>query len=136
MKTPREIILERHQAAVPTLDKLRQEAIAGTFLRDDSTGFLNWPTLLYRELVWPCRWIWSGLAAVWILIFAANFSLRDASPIIVAKSSSPQEVIMAWRQQQRLLTELIGPSETSAALPAKSYSPRPASRRQIEILAV
>ncbi len=41
MKTPREIILERHQAAVPTLDKLRQEAIAGTFLRDDSTGFLN-----------------------------------------------------------------------------------------------
>ena len=34
--------------------------------------------LSFRELIWPCRRIWMGLAAVWVIILAVNFSAHDA----------------------------------------------------------
>lgn len=136
MKTPREILLGRHQAAAPKLDKLRQETLNTEFNHGNSRiALLNWPALLWRELIWPCRRFWTGLAAVWVLIVAANISMRDNSQTVVAKSTSPQEIIMAWRQQQSLLTELIGPNETHAVLPSRRFSPRPSSQRLFETLA-
>jgi anti-sigma factor RsiW len=77
----------------------------------------------WRQLIWPSRRIWAGLAAVWILLLAANFSLRDRSPAGAMASASP-EMIMAWQQQERLLAELIGPNEPRATAPAeRSASP-------------
>ncbi|HTV63286.1 MAG TPA: hypothetical protein VMH30_12025 [Verrucomicrobiae bacterium] len=134
MKTPREILFERHRAAVPKLNKLRRETVDAEFpRRSSSVALLNWPALLWRELIWPCRRVWMGLAAVWILIVAANFSLRDNSQTAITESSSPEEIVTAWKQQQQLLTELIGPNETKAGLPAKRFSPQPSGRRQVEV---
>jgi len=31
-------------------------------------------------LLWPHPRAWAGLAAIWIFIFAVNFSMRDSSP--------------------------------------------------------
>jgi hypothetical protein len=89
---------------------------------------------LWRELIFPCRRIWAGLAAVWILIFIVNFSQRDGSQTMMAKSAPSPEMILTFRQQEMLLAELIGQNEPQAAEPPKTFSPRPSSERRFEIL--
>ena len=139
MKTPRDILLERHQAAVPKLDAVRRESVGqasrlspfeGT--RQLETGKMPVLILLWRELIFPSRRIWAGLAAVWLLIFAVNLSMRDHSPSGVMVSAPPQ-MMLTFRQQQQLLTELLGPDETRVAEPATPFLPRPRSEGRIEI---
>lgn len=87
-------------------------------------------------LLWPHPRAWAGLAAVWILILAVNFSMRDKIPVSAEKSSPPSpEVIVELRQQQRLLAELIGPRDIRDADRSKSFVPQPRSERA-EIVAV
>jgi hypothetical protein len=146
MKTPREILLEQHRAAVPKLDAIRRESVApltghgGRFslapIGGEGRGEgadLRFLQLLWHELILPSRRIWAGLAAVWIAILAANFSMRDRTPTTMAKSVSP-EMVQSFKQQEQLLTELIGPVDVSAAEPQKTYAPRPSSQRFPEIL--
>ena len=86
-------------------------------------------------LLWPNPQAWAGLAAVWFLIFAVDFSVRDKSPALSEKSSPPSpEVIVELRQQQQLLAELIGPRETHAIEPSKTFDREPRSERRVEIL--
>ena len=89
----------------------------------------------WLELIWPCRRIWTGLAAVWIALFIFNFSQRDPSELMARKSPpvSP-EMILVFRQQQQLLAELIGPNETRAVEPPKPFVPQPRSEGRIEML--
>jgi hypothetical protein len=133
MKTPRKILLERHQAAMPKLDALRREVVAG--LNHEDTKAQSWAfhlvssclggfNKLWRELVFPSRRIWAGLAMAWLLIFVVNFSLRDHSPAAALKSASP-EIFMSFRQQERLLAELTGPDDWRIAEPPKKFSPKP-----------
>jgi hypothetical protein len=129
MKTPRELLLERHKAAMPALDALRHKTINAEFRRHPSSIILEWPSLLWRELIWPCRGIWATLATVWVLIFAANIAMSGASRPALAQTAPSRETIMAWRQQQRFLIELTGLDEAPAALPVRSFSPRPTSQR-------
>ena len=130
MKTPREILIQRHQDVVPKLDAIRHQVVEST----RRSSILGWPILLWRELVWPCRRIWSGLTAVWILILVTNVSMQDHSQLATAKSLPAPEIIMTWRQQERLLAELVGPDEMRAAPPPKAFLPRPSSERRLEIL--
>jgi hypothetical protein len=91
--------------------------------------------LSFLELIWPCRRIWTGLAAVWILIFVFNFSQRDPSELTARKTppSSP-EMILTFRQQEKLLAELMGPNEPQAVESSKPLLPQPRSEGQFEIL--
>jgi hypothetical protein len=133
MKTPREVLLERHQAAAPKLDAIRREVVAG--LNHEDTKTQNWAfhfvssclgcfSKLWQELVFPSRRIWAGLATAWLLILAVNFSLRDPAQTTSLKSSSP-EIFMSFRQQERLLAELTGPDDWRIAEPPKKFSPKP-----------
>ena len=95
MKTPREILFARHQAAAPKLDAIRREVVARIVPRCNRREavrkftFAATVAMFNRdsgsELIWPCRRIWAGLAAVWILIFAFNFSQRDPAEMHGAK---------------------------------------------------
>jgi hypothetical protein len=149
MKTPHEILLARHKAVEPKLDDIRLDVVAELNNKDSASrmaretrslldrllfSFLGCPEVLWRELIWPSRRIWAALAAVWLLILAANFTMRDRSEIKMAKSPLSPKVIMAFRQQQQLLSELIGPDDRPMAEPSKTYSPRPASERRLELL--
>jgi hypothetical protein len=81
-------------------------------------------------ILWPHPTAWAGLAAVWILILALNFSSRDRSPAVAEKSAPPSpEVIVELRQQRLLLAELIGPRDTRDADRSKSFVPQPRSER-------
>jgi hypothetical protein len=136
MKTPREILLARHQNTAPKLEAIRREVLKIEFQNENQIPFyLNFPLTLWRELFFPCRWIWAGLAAVWILICTVNFSQRDPSELVARKAPplSP-EMILTFRQQERLLAELIGPDETRPAEPPKTFLPRPSSERRFETL--
>src|ERR1019366_505206 len=86
-------------------------------------------------LFWPHPKAWAGLAAVWIFIFAVNFSLRDPSPRMAEKSAPPSpEVMVALWKQQRMLAELVGPREEHDADRSKTQAPQPRTQR-VEILA-
>jgi hypothetical protein len=90
--------------------------------------------LSFQELIWPCRHVWASLAAVWVVILAVNFSAHDTE-LMAGKSPPPtQEMIMTFRQQEKLLAELMGPNEPHIAAPAKPFSPRPSSERRFETL--
>ena len=79
-------------------------------------------------LFWPHPKAWAGLAAVWILIFAVNFSMRDKSPVLAEKSAPPSPaMIVELKQQQRMYAELIGANETPDADRRKTFMPQPRS---------
>jgi len=142
MKTPREILLEQHRSAAPKLDAIRREVVEE--LNNQETkeqsrpaslvaSLLGCSNKLWLELIWPCRRIWTGLAAVWILIFIFNFSQRDPSELTARKTPPPSpEMILTFRQQEKLLAELIGPNEPQAAAPPKPFLPQPRSEGRIE----
>jgi hypothetical protein len=138
MKTPREILLAQHQATTPKLDAIRHAAVAAVYGRRtvSSQAFTTFLQAIWTELIWPSRRIWAGLATVWVLIFVANFSMRDHSQPQMAQASSSPQMILAFRQQEQLLTELIGPNDPPVAEPAKPSQPRPTSLRQVEIVIV
>jgi hypothetical protein len=118
-----EILREGRRTAVPEI-------------RDADTASLpkwSWLSTLNHQLstlLWPHPTAWAGLAAVWILILAVDFSLRDKTPVMAEKTATPSpEVIVELRRQQRLLAELIGPRDTSDADRSKSFVPQPRSER-------
>ena len=90
----------------------------------------------WRQLIWPSRRIWAGLAAVWVLLLAANVSLHGGPQTAVAKSVPTAEMISSFRQQERILAELIGQNELRATAAPKSFSPQPRSGRRFEAAAV
>jgi hypothetical protein len=86
-------------------------------------------------LLWPHPIAWAGLAAVWVAILGINLTTRDASTA-VAKHASPvsPQVFLAFQEQERLLSELLGPRETPVAAPPKSSPDRPRSERRREMM--
>jgi hypothetical protein len=124
MKTPREILLARHQAVVPKLDRIRHAVVGEWPEREPGRqrGFKvlmaslpGLPHKLWRELVLPCRRIWLGFAAVWLLLFVINAAQQDSSQDAVVQRPPSAGLMMAYRDQQRMLDELL--AETPAPRP-------------------
>jgi hypothetical protein len=145
MRTPRDILFARHQNAVPKLDAIRQSTVTAVCDRRTSandaherrsqTAATTALQTLWRELIFPCRRIWAGLAAAWIVIFVFNFSQRDPSELMARKTPPPSpEMILSYRQQEKILAELIGQNEPRVGELPKTFSPRPSSKRQFETL--
>jgi len=79
-------------------------------------------------LFWPHPKAWAGLAAVWILILAVDFSTCDPSPRIAEKSAPPApEVMVELKKQQLLFAELVGAHEPLDADRQKRFAPKPRS---------
>lgn len=80
----------------------------------------------WRELLWPCPQAWASLAAVWAVILAMNFFTAEKTEAI-AKQAPPlsPEVMMALREQQRVLARLIELYDEPLAEPPKPFIPRP-----------
>jgi hypothetical protein len=96
-------------------------------------SFLSTFNAQISAILWPHPKAWAGLAAVWILIFAVDFSMRDTTPVMTEKTAPPSpEIIVELKQQQRLLAELIGADQARDAEPP-GFLPLPRSER-VEIL--
>ena len=93
-----------------------------------------WPALAlrtaWRELIWPCRRTWAGLAAAWLGIAVFNLSHPDHREIVTGKSTTPPgEMRLALQEQRRILAEIIGPSlSLSPAEPPRRPNNQPRSQ--------
>jgi hypothetical protein len=144
MKTPREILLERHQSAEPKLDRMWAEtlapAVAAVCDRRESgvkrgvgahraplQGLLftvGWN--LWRELIWPSRRIWAGLAVAWLLILGLNMASSEPASRVVSKAEPRSgEELRAFIEQRRLLAQLTD----ALPEPANTRKPNPPGPR-------
>jgi hypothetical protein len=120
-RSPRETLLSSHRAAERKLDRIRAEVL-GECLQPESTRQTNsWFSQayhsLYLEIFAPAKTTWALIGATWLLIIA--FNLADRLPSQPAASGMARvkqpsgDTLMAFREQEQLLRELIGPNETS-----------------------
>jgi anti-sigma factor RsiW len=71
---------------------------------------------------------WTGLAAVWTVVFALHFSARQTDTPLAARPGAPSatEMRFAMKQKELLMAELAGASEP---VPADKPKPVPTSPR-------
>jgi hypothetical protein len=87
------------------------------------------PLLVFLStFLWPSPAAWAGVAAVWLVILVLNLAAGDTwtASTKAAAVSSPR-VLLAIREQNRVLSELIGPEEPAVQKPAKPPVSRPRS---------
>jgi len=106
MKTPRELILERHRAAAPRLDEIRAGVLASGAAPqkpacDDRAP--HWISVFWREVVFPARWAWSSMAAGWVMILILQGLSRVDIPAPAASVARTSPEVLALLQEQRLL---------------------------------
>ena len=123
MKTPREILLQQHQAVAPKLDAIRAGVVAG-LARPPARETISW-----RDWLWPCPRAWTGLAAAWLVILGLNLA-TGKSPAQMGDAIAPysNEAFLELRQQQAMLAKLISPPAA-----VESEPPQPAHPRRSEI---
>ena len=141
MKTLREVLFEKHQAAEPRLDAIREQVVAD--LAPDAPIRANrMPPVMprrastleagWRQFLWSLRWHLAGLSAVWLVVLALSIDQSAAPTREVARQDAPssRQLLAALRQNQRQLRELIGaPAAEPAPEPQK---PAPSPRSQIQ----
>ncbi len=132
MKTPRELLLQRHQQAEPKLDRLREGVIAGLAKPESKAEAA--PSLicffarkLWEELVVPSRRIWVGLAAAWMVLLAVNLQMNHSQR---NSASSVRTVAAAVKEQRQILTELVQRPLPGPVLASPSEAIRPRSDRR------
>lgn len=136
MKTPREILFERHRGADLKLDAIRQETIAALTEGAETapaassghalTGIIQ---KLWLELIWPSRRAWVGMAALWLAILLANVELKAGSPRVhTARSMPVNQLAQALEEQRRFLAELL-PTAKPEPGPASNPNAQPRSER-------
>jgi hypothetical protein len=132
MKTPREILLERHRNAEPKLDAVRRGVLA-EFVQTEPTvenpkpapafSFSSLAAKLWRELILPCRRIWVGMAATWMVILGLHLAAgTDQAPGVAVHSASKPgpEIVAAVRERRELMAQLLEP-----------FTPLPVARPKI-----
>jgi hypothetical protein len=135
MKTPREILLNRHRSAAPKLDAVRETALAEAFTRTEQNAdqpaeirapfAIRVAQVLWRELIFPCRRIWAGLAAVWMLILVLNMPAGEKHTQLAQIASPPDKQVLAvLREQKEMLAQFIEPMMPSPAIRPKIPGPR------------
>ncbi|PAW83957.1 MAG: hypothetical protein B9S33_12730 [Pedosphaera sp. Tous-C6FEB] len=151
MKTPRELLLKRHEAALPKLDALRTRAgdlqspsVASAM---DSNGgckpparasqlstFNPQPASLWERLFGPNPLAWAGLAAAWLVLFAVNRSGSESATAasIASRASQPSEAAVAEivRERRREMAELLNLDEPKTAAPSRPEPPPKRSQRR------
>ncbi|MEQ2010387.1 MAG: hypothetical protein ABMA26_26675 [Limisphaerales bacterium] len=159
MKTPRELLLKRHEAALPKLDALRTRAgdlqspspavasLASSTAADGDcksparasasqlSTFNSQPVSLWERLFGPNPLAWAGLAAVWVVLLSVNRSgSQPASSASMAnRASQPSEAAVAEivRENRRQMAELLNLDEPQAApTPRSELHPKRSQRRE------
>jgi hypothetical protein len=114
---PGEAVKERWARAIQSA--ARPQAVPP---RAVAAGFAGW----WREVVWSSRGIWAGLAAAWVLIVAGQLSLRDHTQTFATRTPHPtKEVMMAFREQQAILNELLADHSAPREADRPKVPPKP-----------
>ena len=89
----------------------------------------------WRELIWPCRYGWSGMAALWLIfgLINAHTQVTETSRQMATSTRSGFERIQVFEEQRRVLVELTGPNDLSPAEPSRPAHAKPRSERMLRI---
>jgi hypothetical protein len=137
MKTPRELILERHQPAEAKLKAIRAADLAAcarsaaqpSRQRPPAFELSTTAVRFWQQTFWPWRRAWIGMAAVWVCILGFSLGARETSRAASTNPPRPDAVAVALLQDQKqLLTQLLGPGEP----PLVSHIRMPGSRSALE----
>ncbi len=135
MTTPREILLQRHQAVVPKLDVIRESAVATLCDRHTHSPAVADRRYHLREFFFSLRWHLAGMGAAWLLVILLNLNVGHseslASAIPRGKIPPAQIILAALRENRQELLEMIQPSESREVRPPKLF---PRSERHNETL--
>jgi hypothetical protein len=137
MKTPREILLQRHESAGDKLDTVRENALATAFPRASVKPSLPIRVAFkfWQELIWPSRRIWAGIAAAWVVIVIVNLYAASNTEMASHNFTPPSPaVLMALREQERWLVEFAEPREARDADRPQKTAPLPRSEWHGELL--
>ena len=136
MKTPREVLLGRHRNVEPKLDEM-WSSVAAVCDRGGSReiGAHRAPLpLLWRELIWPCRRVWAGLACAWTLIIVVHVASSEPTTRDTGKTPpQSREEMQALAEQRRMLAQLIEPTAEPSEK-HKSELPGPRSEQVSQTL--
>jgi len=139
MKTPRELILEKHRSIETRLGRIRPEELAALARaaaqpQPMRTGgrLLEVGREFWEQSIWPWRRAWLGMAAAWLvmlLVFAATHDVPRTARVKV-RPPSP-EMMAALREQRQMMLQMFEPS--APARPAETRIPGPRSEQRITI---
>ncbi len=131
MKTPRQLLFERHRSAEPKLDAVREFVVAamGEPRCPPAQPAAVAHRVSWREMILSFRWHLAGLGAAWLVVLFLNI---DRLPSSVAdlpreKIPPPRKLVVsfqAYRQELRRLLE--PPGSEPAAVPPRRSECRPA----------
>jgi hypothetical protein len=126
MKTPKEILLQRHQAVEPKLNAIRQNALA-------ALARPGWAES-WRTFVFSMRWHLAGMSAVWMAVLLLNIDSAPGSTVVLAQDKIPSTRVLlaALLENRRELIELTEPPAVSQ--PADLPPRRSENQTPIEIV--
>jgi anti-sigma factor RsiW len=82
----------------------------------------------WRQLIWPCRHAWAGMAALWLLLWGVNSGWSKSEPRRMARGVAATPAVMqALFEQKQLLTELIAPVSGPSLKTRSEEHPKPRS---------
>jgi hypothetical protein len=136
MKTPREILLEKHAAAQDKLSALRRNTIeelarvAAECSSEKKAHPIRVPAwMLWREWLWSLRRQLAPLGAAWLLIALLGVDVTSA-PRAAIMAVNPRQAMLVAREHQRQLAELLAPTEER--LQSRRDNPPPSPRSQCQ----
>jgi len=128
VKTPREILLNRHRDAEPKLDAIRRTVLASEVQPAETR-------LTLRDMLRSLRWHLVAMSAVWlfVLILRADTGRAPVLAAAVPKPPPPQVMIASIREHRRLLSEMTEVQPADADRRANP-PPKPHSESRREFL--
>jgi len=131
MKTPRDLLLERHRQQSPALDELRERVITQELGADPAAVRQSRTGLLTRWFAWLNfqRTAWSGFAAVWCVILGLNLAAeREMGTAVAASGPTDPEQFLAGLQANRAqLAALLFDEEAGEDSTHRETKPGPRS---------
>jgi hypothetical protein len=127
VKTPREILLRRHQEVEHKLDAVRRAALPLPAACSPAP---------LRDWLRSFRWHAVGLGAAWLVVLCLHMDGRHApemmAAIPAAKIPPPRVIMATLRENRRQLSEIIG-TDAPVAKPLDLFPVRPRSERREEV---
>jgi len=114
MKTPRHILLSRHQDTGPKLDAISRDVLRKHVKRAAERHTVAG---VLMQWLWPSPVAWASVAAVWVLIAGLHLASSDLPPEHRLMAKRSPEMLEALREQQRLFVELVSPPDDAEPQP-------------------
>jgi hypothetical protein len=126
MKTPRELLLNRHRSAESKLDSIRQDVVRDvesvqSRQSKKSTASTN-PGSMW-ELLLSLRWHLSAMSAIWLVAILFNADTASGSQTVSTKASaSSLQPLASLQEYRRQFLLLVDPPvvESPSAPPRRS----------------